>query len=73
MALDPLPKVLIAVGVFLVVLGFVWQLGWLQALRLGHLPGDIRIERENFSFYFPLTTCVLVSGLFMLVSWLFRK
>ncbi|GAB4176119.1 MAG: DUF2905 domain-containing protein [Geothermobacteraceae bacterium] len=40
---------------------------------LGRLPGDIRIERENFSFYFPLGTCLLLSLLLSLVFWLFRR
>lgn len=39
---------------------------------LGHLPGDIRIERENFRFYFPLMTCLLVSVMLTLVVWVVR-
>jgi uncharacterized protein HemY len=39
---------------------------------LGHLPGDIHIERENFRFYFPLTTCLLISVVLTLVIWLVR-
>jgi len=44
-----------------------WSLSW-----LGHLPGDIRIESENGRFYFPLTTCVLVSAGLSLALRLFR-
>ena len=40
---------------------------------LGRLPGDIVIERENFRFYFPITTMVLISLVLSLVFWLFRK
>ena len=40
---------------------------------LGKLPGDIRVERENFHFYFPLVTCLLISALLSLVLWLFSK
>jgi hypothetical protein len=40
---------------------------------LGKLPGDIRIERENFSFFFPLGTCLLLSLLVSLLFWLFRR
>ena len=40
---------------------------------LGKLPGDIRIERENFSFYFPLTTCILLSLMFTAILWILRK
>jgi len=40
---------------------------------LGRLPGDISIKRENFSFYFPLTTCILLSLLLSLIFSFFRK
>jgi hypothetical protein len=40
---------------------------------LGRLPGDIRIEKENFSFFFPLGTCLLVSLLLSLLLWLFKR
>ena len=39
---------------------------------LGHLPGDIRIERENFRFYFPLVTCLLLSLTLSLLLWVVR-
>ena len=39
----------------------------------GKLPGDIRVERPNFHFYFPFTTCVLLSLLLSLVFWIFSK
>jgi hypothetical protein len=67
-------KVLIVIGCLVVLVGLVFyffgdKLGW-----LGKLPGDIRVQKENFSFYFPLTTCILVSLLvtllFKLVQWL---
>ncbi|WP_420152934.1 DUF2905 domain-containing protein [Siphonobacter sp.] len=40
---------------------------------LGRLPGDIRIERENFRMYLPITTCLLVTILINVVLWLVRK
>jgi hypothetical protein len=40
---------------------------------LGRLPGDIAIERDGFRLYVPITTSLLVSGAFMLVSWLLRR
>jgi hypothetical protein len=40
---------------------------------IGKLPGDLRIERENFTFYFPLGTCLLLSLLLSLIFWLFRR
>ena len=40
---------------------------------LGRLPGDIRIEKENFSFYFPIATCLLISAILSLILWIFNK
>ncbi|HTT11522.1 MAG TPA: DUF2905 domain-containing protein [Burkholderiaceae bacterium] len=62
---------LIVFGVVLVVLGFAWP--WISKLPWGRLPGDISIERENFSFHFPLMTCLIVSVVITLLLWLFRK
>lgn len=73
MSLDPVAKALIVLGCLFVVAGVAWQLGWLQSLRLGRLPGDIAVERENFRFYFPLTTGLLLSGLLTLLAWILRR
>jgi hypothetical protein len=64
-------KFLIAVGVSLVVLGVLWPL--IQKLNIGHLPGDIYIKKENFNFYFPLTTCIIISIAISIIFWIFRK
>ncbi len=68
----PLGKLLMLCGLAMLVLGalltFGDKLGW-----LGRLPGDLRIERENVSFYFPLGTCLLISALLSLLLWLFRR
>ncbi len=40
---------------------------------LGKLPGDIAVEKENFKFYFPLTTSILLSVVLSVLFWLFRK
>jgi hypothetical protein len=40
---------------------------------LGNLPGDIRIEREGFRMYVPVTTCIVLSGLFWLVQFLMNR
>jgi hypothetical protein len=64
------------VGPLLVVVGLVVAgiggLVWL-GLPLGRLPGDIAVERPGFRLYVPITTSVLVSGVFMLISWLLRR
>ena len=62
---------LITVGVLLVVIGLAWP--WLTKLGLFRLPGDIVIERENFRFYFPITTMITISVVISLILWLFRK
>jgi hypothetical protein len=72
-----LGKWLISGGLALALLGgFVWLVGK-TGLPLGRLPGDIRIERDGFSFYFPLATSILISvGLTLLlnlVARFFRK
>ena len=70
---NALPKLLLTAGALLIVLGLLaWvlqgRLGW-----LGRLPGDIRIERENFRFYFPITTMILLSLALSAVLWLARR
>jgi H+/Cl- antiporter ClcA len=67
------PKVLVAAGILLILLGLLsWtvqeSLSW-----LGRLPGDIRIERENFSFYFPISTMILLSLLLTGLLWVVRR
>ena len=67
------------VGKFLVIAGFliaaVGALIWSGVGRtwFGRLPGDIHYTRENFSFHFPIVTCLLLSLLLTLILWLFRK
>jgi len=62
---------LIGAGLLIAGVGLFWLLGpsvpW-----LGKLPGDIAIERENVRFYFPLTTCLLLSLLLSGIVWLIR-
>jgi len=64
-------RILVTLGILLVVVGLAWP--WLTKLGLGRLPGDIVIERDNFRFYFPITTMILVSLVLSLIFWLFRK
>jgi hypothetical protein len=61
------------VGLGIAGLGALIWLGGKAGLHLGRLPGDIRIERENFKFNFPLATCILISLVLTLVMWLLRK
>lgn len=65
-------KSLIVLGLILAAVGVLLTYGGKIPL-LGKLPGDIRIERENFSFFFPLGTCLLVSIVISFLFWLFRR
>ncbi|HWE50398.1 MAG TPA: DUF2905 domain-containing protein [Bryobacteraceae bacterium] len=69
----PLGRLLITLGLLLVVVGLLLSFGGRLPLRLGHLPGDIYIQGKNSSFYFPLTTCILLSVVFSAVLWILRK
>ena len=62
---------LLVLGLVIAGVGLVWILAP-SIPRLGRLPGDIRIERENFRFYFPLVTCLLLSLVLSLVLWIIR-
>lgn len=62
---------LIAVGAVCILAGVLWP--WLRTLPLGRLPGDIVIVRENFRFYLPLASSILVSLAISLLLWLLRK
>lgn len=64
-------RFLIILGIVLVVVGLAWPV--LGKLGLGRLPGDIHIERGGFSFYFPITSGLVVSAAVSLVLWLLRK
>ena len=67
-------RVLIIIGVLLVIAGVAlkyapWLFGW-----FGKLPGDIRVERENGVFFFPITSMLLISVVIsLLVSLFFRR
>ncbi|MEW6428615.1 MAG: DUF2905 domain-containing protein [Thermodesulfobacteriota bacterium] len=62
---------LVILGLLLVLVGLAWPL--LSRLPLGRLPGDIVIRRDSFTFFFPVTTGVLLSLFATLLFWLLRK
>lgn len=74
-------KVLLLLGVILIALGLIllladkpefWRGLW-ERFPLGRLPGDIRFERDGFTFFFPWVTCLIISVVLTLVAALFRK
>lgn len=70
--MEKLGKSIIVVGIFVVLAGLViWLLG--DKLKwMGKLPGDIRIERENFRFYMPITTMIIISIVLSSILWLIK-
>ncbi|MDR9439281.1 MAG: DUF2905 domain-containing protein [Halomonas sp.] len=64
-------RTLILVGLLIVAIGLLWP--WLSRLPLGQLPGDIVIRRENVSFFFPITTMILVSLAISALLWFFQR
>jgi hypothetical protein len=64
-------RFLIILGISILVLGLLWP--YLGRMGLGRLPGDIVIERKNFTLYFPLMTCLLISLFFSLLLWILNR
>lgn len=64
-------RFLIVLGIIILLVGLAWP--WLSKLGLGRLPGDIVIRRENFSFYFPIVTSLLLSIVLSALFWIFRR
>jgi len=69
--MNPMAKWMITIGIVLIVAGLIWQAGG-RFLNLGRLPGDIVVERENFKFYFPVVTCLVVSAVLSLIFYVAR-
>ena len=66
-------KWLLIVGLLLIVAGLIVFFFGNKLSWIGHLPGDIRIERENFRFYFPITSMILFSIVLSLILRLIRS
>lgn len=70
--MSAISRTLIIFGIVLIITGVVFQFApkipW-----IGKLPGDIYIKRENFSLFFPLTTCIVISILLSLIFYYLGK
>ena len=70
--MSDLARMIMLLGLLLFVLGaamaLIGKIPW-----IGRLPGDIAIERENFKFYFPLGTCLVLSAVLSVLVWLLRR
>ena len=60
---------LVVIGLVIAAIGAAIWLG----VPLGRLPGDIVIRRPGFSFYLPITTCIVLSAVLSLIGWLWRR
>lgn len=66
-------KMILIIGLLLVVIGgLIWAFGNIFSW-FGNLPGDIRIRRENFQLYIPITSMILISAFVTLLLWLVRR
>ena len=64
-------RTLILIGLLLVAVGLLWP--WLAKLGLGGLPGDVLIKRDNFVFYAPLASGLVLSVVLSVIFWLFNR
>jgi hypothetical protein len=72
--LGALGRTLIALGAVVAIVGVLLVVAdRFPGLRIGKLPGDISVERDNFRFYLPLGTSILISLVLSLVLWLIRR
>ena len=71
--MQQIARYLIIAGILLVIAGLVFYFFGNKFSWLGRLPGDIKIEKENFRFYFPVTTMIIISVLISLILYLIRK
>ncbi|HZL12684.1 MAG TPA: DUF2905 domain-containing protein [Verrucomicrobiae bacterium] len=65
-------KILVVVGLVIAILGVLLWSGFGKSW-LGRLPGDINYSKGDFSFHFPIVTCLILSAILTLLLWLFRK
>jgi hypothetical protein len=66
-------KWIVAIGVFIVIIGVVVYFFHDKLHWIGRLPGDIRVEKENFKFYFPITTMIIFSVLLTVIIQLVKR
>lgn len=66
-------KWIIGAGILIIIVGIIIYFFHDKLNWIGRLPGDIRIEKENFRFYFPLVTMILLSLAATFIIWLIRK
>ncbi len=71
MSLEILSKIFIVIGIFFILSGILIKFA--KFFPFGHLPGDIFVQKNNFSFYFPITTSILLSIILSLILFFIYK
>ena len=66
-------RLFITLGVIFIAVGLLFNFAGRLPFKLGRLPGDIYIHGRHSSFFFPLTTCILISAVLSLAMWLLRR
>lgn len=69
--MEQIPRILITIGIILILAGLLWPV--IQKIGLFRLPGDLSIQRENFTFNFPITTSIILSIILTLILWLISR
>ena len=64
-------RLLIALGLLIALVGLLWP--WISKLGLGHLPGDLVIDKPGFKLFAPFTTMIVVSLVVSLILWMLRR
>lgn len=67
-----LGKILIVIGVISIIVGITFLLN-INIPKIGRLPGDIVIKKENTTFYFPVVTCIILSVIGSIIMWILSK
>ncbi|WGS64266.1 DUF2905 domain-containing protein [Marinitoga aeolica] len=71
--MQELGKYIISIGIVLIIIGLLIYLFDKIPFKIGRLPGDILIKKENFTFYFPLTSAILISVILNVIILIIRK
>ncbi|MDK2979029.1 MAG: hypothetical protein PWP52_1743 [Bacteroidales bacterium] len=66
-------KIIIVIGIFLIILGIIFYVFSDNLQWFGNLPGDIKIKKEHFTFYAPITSMILISIIISFILWLISK
>jgi hypothetical protein len=69
--MNQFPKLLIVTGAVLIIIGLIWLVGG-RFFNFGRLPGDIVVDKDNFKFYFPVVTCIVLSIVLSLIAYVVR-